>query len=147
MTFNVFSASGRLFLLPHLALAWRLDLMFNQWLAGWRSPLWVMEAEWWWLQTAAHHFCSSVGPLLSDGAVIPCWRFKKETKVTDCYRYAADPQCFWRPLVFYSHLGDVLFQSCVCAQVSICKSQSQDRRECFPPILFFQERSRKDLSL
>ncbi len=37
---------------------------FNQMLAGRRSPLCVMEAEWWWLQTAARHPRSLVGPLL-----------------------------------------------------------------------------------
>lgn len=109
MSYCVFSASGRLLLLPHLALAWRLDLMFNQLLAGWRSPLWVMEAEWWWLQTAAHHRCSSVAPLLSDGAFPPCWGFKKKAaKLTDCCRSPADPHRVWTPRGFYSHLGDVL---------------------------------------
>lgn len=39
-------------------------------------------------------FCSSVGPLLSDGAVVPCWGFEKETKVAVCDHYAADPPCF-----------------------------------------------------
>lgn len=39
-------------------------------------------------------FCSSVGPLVSDGAVVPCWGFEKETKVTDCDRCAVDPWCF-----------------------------------------------------
>ena len=73
-----------------VALAQRWDLVFcccfNQMLAGWKSPLCVMEAEWWWLQTAACHLCSLVGRLrlwARRGTVTLVGSFSKQRKSSE----------------------------------------------------------------
>lgn len=90
-------------------------------------------------------FCSSVGPRRSPMEhLFLVGAFKKETEVTDCYRCRSsvflNATCIlqlssWRPIPVV----------CSCLNFHFWKSQSQDRRECFPSALFFQERSRRDL--
>lgn len=97
---------------------------FNQRLAGWRSPLCVMEAEWWWLQTAACHLCSLVGPLVlwaQDGTVK---EFFKAMKIVKSLLESVSVLSLYAPLISELFL-DILIQCDVRRALELHFAQKQ----------------------
>lgn len=84
---------------------------FNQRLAGWRSPLCVVEAEWWLLQTAACRLCS-LGPtiLWADGTATLIRSFSEAEKIGRmlCSKVSIYyHRCLWI-YIFLSHFATEL---------------------------------------
>lgn len=134
----------------------RLDVLcccFNQMpAAGWKSPPRAVEAEWWWLQTAACHLCSLVGPeRLFSSCFLQMTRRKKNFAFKCQNVIAIHYGCGWRKNVFqlniwlFNPVWQTVFKWHFTKSdrrffVFSFSSSFLTKRECFPLLLSFQER-------